>query len=101
MAAERTQEMGVRMTLGARPGSIVAEFLRYGLLSGMMGIAIGLVASVYAQRWLVELLYDIKPFDFPTFSLAAVAVILILTLAIYWPARRASRVDLQSVLRNE
>jgi ABC-type antimicrobial peptide transport system permease subunit len=101
MVGERTQEIGLRMALGAHPRRIMGQFLRYGLLSGSIGVVIGLAASVYVQKWLTGLLYDVKPFDLPTFCSASIGVMLILMLAVFWPARRASRIDLQAVLRYE
>lgn len=101
IVGERAPEIGLRLALGAQPGQVMAQFLRYGLAAGSVGIAIGLAASAYLQKWLNSLLYGIQPFDLPTFGAVSAAVLLILLLAVFWPARRASQTDPQVVLRYE
>lgn len=88
------------MALGARPGQILAQFLRYGLVWGGTGVAVGLVAAVFAQRWLKEFLYRVQPFDPGTFAAASAGVFLVVLMAIWWPARQASRIKPRSVLRH-
>ena len=101
LAGERTTEIGIRTALGARPGQILARCLRQGLLSGAVGLAIGMACSVYAQRWLTGLLFEVRPFDPVAFGAAGVGLMLVLSLAVYWPARRASRIDPLTALRHE
>jgi ABC-type lipoprotein release transport system permease subunit len=101
VVGERSPEIGVRMALGARPAQILIQFLRYGLAWGTAGVAIGLAAATYAQRWLKELLFDIQPLDASTFGAASAGVLLIALTAVWWPAWRASRIDPHSVLRHE
>jgi putative ABC transport system permease protein len=101
IAGERTTEIGIRMALGARPAQIMARFLGQGLLSGVAGLAIGLACSVYAQRWLAGLLFEVRPLDPLTFGAACVGLMLVLAVAVYWPARRASRIDPLAALRHE
>ncbi len=98
---ERTSEIGVRLALGASPGQILARFLAEGLRAGAAGLLIGLAATVFVQRWLAGLLYEVKPFDPPTFVAAGAGVITVVLLAVWWPACRASRIDPQAVLRYE
>ena len=99
--SERTREIGVRIALGARRGQILAQFLRSGLMSGFLGVLIGIGASAYAQSSLRSLLYGVQPFDIPTFAGASAAVMVILLFAVFWPARRASLVEPRTVLHYE
>jgi putative ABC transport system permease protein len=101
VVGERAPEIGVRMALGARPQQIRAQFLRYGLKPGAAGLVLGLGAALFAQRWLTGLLYEVKPFDPLTIAAACGGILFVLVWAVFWPARRASRIDPQSVLRHE
>ncbi len=101
VVGERTGEIGIRMALGARPGQILAQFMRHGLQSGAIGILIGLVGAAYAQRWLTGLLYHVKPFDLVSFSAASLGILALLALAVWRPARRAARIAPQAALRYE
>ncbi len=101
VVGERTPEIGIRMALGARPAQVLAQFLLQGLRAGIVGLLVGLAAAAYAQKWLASLLYEIRPFDLATFCLASAGVLALLTFAVWWPARRASRIDPQVALRYE
>jgi putative ABC transport system permease protein len=101
IVGERTVEIGVRLALGARPAQILAHFLGYGLAAGGAGMALGLAGAGWAQQWLAGLLYEVRPFDLPAFGAAALAAMATLLAAVFWPARRASRIDPQRALRYE
>ena len=101
LVGDRAPEIGVRMALGARPVQILTHFLRYGIVWGGLGVGIGLAAARYAQNWLADLLFEIRPFDPGTFIAAAIGVLMIALTAVWWPAWRASRIAPQSVLRHE
>ncbi len=101
IVSERTPEIGVRLALGASPGQILARFLAEGLRSAGAGLLIGLAATAFVQRWLTGLLFEVKPFDLPTFAAAGAGVIAVVLVAVWRPARRASRIDPQAVLRYE
>ena len=101
VVAERTQEIGIRMALGARPAQILWRFLGQGLRAAGIGLVLGLGATLLAQKWVSGLLYQVKAFDAVTITAAAVAILAILLVAVWWPARRASRVDPQTALRYE
>jgi len=101
VVGERAGEIAVRMALGARPAQILSQFLTYGLKSGAAGLAIGLALAFYAQGWLGNLLFNVKPFDPATFLEACVGVILVLAAAVFRPARRASRLSPHAILRHE
>jgi predicted permease len=99
LVALRTSEIGVRMTLGARPADVLTLVLREGLLQAVAGLAIGVSAGVLLMRSFQALLFGIGPAD--PMTLAAVAVILLGTAlaACFIPARRAMRVDPIAALR--
>ena len=99
--AERTNEIGVRMAMGATSGAILRSFGKQGLTTTLVGLAIGLVVASVVARSMTALLYGFQP-DYVS-SVAAVSLILMMVaaLACFVPARRASRVDPSVALRNE
>jgi ABC-type antimicrobial peptide transport system permease subunit len=101
VVGERTNEIGIRMALGARPGQILAQFARQGLRAGIAGLGCGLAAAAYAQQWVAAVLYQIRPFDLATFGSAGAGVLTLLLAAVWWPARRALRVSPQQALHYE
>jgi ABC-type antimicrobial peptide transport system permease subunit len=100
VVAERIPEIGIRMALGAGPSHILAHFLGRGLRSGLLGLLCGLAAAAYVQRWLAGLLSGVKAFDPATLVSASAGILTRLLLAVWGPARRASRVNVQQALRN-
>jgi len=98
---QRTNEIGVRMALGATSGEILLSFGRRGLGLVLCGLAIGLVLAAIASRLLTTLLYGFRPDYIAT--VAAVSLILgaVATLACFVPARRASLIDPIIALRHE
>ena len=99
--AERRQEIGVRMALGASGGQIFRLFLRHGVLVIAVGIAGGVVMALAAARSLASLVFGITVKDPATLS-AVVALLTVVTLlAYYLPARSATRVDPLQALRSE
>jgi predicted permease len=99
--ARRTQEIGIRMALGADTGRVVRLILRDALIPTAIGIAAGLCAAAAASRSLASLLYDIKPTDPTTYILASLALASVGFAAALLPARRAARVDPTDSLRHE
>jgi putative ABC transport system permease protein len=101
VVGERMQEVGIRMALGARPGQILRQFMGQGVRSGMLGLVLGVAATACIQKWIGTLLYQVRPFDLATLSTAAAGILTALVAAVWWPSRRASRIDPQTALRHE
>ncbi|HSR69785.1 MAG TPA: ABC transporter permease [Acidobacteriota bacterium] len=99
--SRRTQEIGIRMALGADRLGVLRMILAQGLSLAGLGALIGLVVSLAANRALAGLLYQVTPFDPLTYSLVALLLLAVAALACYLPARRASHVDPLAALRCE
>ena len=97
----RTSEIGIRMALGAARFGVVAMILRGALWQLLIGLAIGIPASLVAGHFMASLLYEVKPYD----PLAFVGAILLLTIcatvAGFIPARRAASIEPMRALRAE
>jgi predicted permease len=98
---QRTQEIGVRMAMGAAAANIAGMVLREALLLAAVAVAIGLAGAVALTRVMASLLYETTPTDPVTLIAACVAVLGVATLAALIPARRAMRVDPMVALRYE
>ena len=99
--SRRTNEMGIRMALGARGATVVAIILRDLLLMLGAGVAVGVAGSLVVERLVGSVLFGLKPTDLSTIVLAAVVMCGALIAAGYIPARRASRLDPAIALRIE
>jgi putative ABC transport system permease protein len=98
---QRTQEIGVRMALGARRGQIVRMVVGQGLAIALAGIAAGVAAALALTRLMTSLLFEVKPNDPAIFATVASALLATSLLACWLPARRAARVDPLVALRYE
>ena len=99
--SQRTQEIGVRVALGAGRGDILRLVVGHGLLLAGIGISAGLALSAAAMPLARSLLYNVSPFDPLTFGAVATFLLLVAFLASYVPARRATRVNPVGALRGE
>ena len=97
----RTQEMGIRVALGARGQQLTGMVLGRALTLGLGGVVIGLFAAAGATRFMGSLLVDISALDAPTFVLVPLLLCAVAAAAAYLPARRASKVDPMEALRHE
>lgn len=98
---ERTQEIGLRIALGAGRGDVLLLILRQGVTLVAVGIGIGFVAALALTRFLAALLFGVEPIDLPTFGLSAVLLLLVGAIAAYFPARRATHIEPIDALRYE
>jgi putative ABC transport system permease protein len=98
---QRTQEIGVRMALGANPRQVRRMVVFQGMKLALVGVTLGVGSSLALARLLSSLLFAVKPWDPTTISLVTILLIAVTLLATYLPARRASRVDPMVALRYE
>jgi predicted permease len=99
--ARRTNEIGVRMALGAMHGDVIWLVLREALALVGAGVVIGLLVSLAATRTVSTLIYGLRPNDPLTIAAATLLLLAVAALSAYLPARRASRVDPMAALREE
>ena len=98
---QRTNEIGVRMALGATSSDILLSFGRRGLALTLAGLAIGLVLAVIAARLMTTLLYGFRPDYVPAVAVVSAILLAVAALACFVPARRASRIDPMIALQHE
>jgi putative ABC transport system permease protein len=99
--SQRTQEVGIRMALGAQRGQIARMVVAQGLKVALAGIAIGIAGAFALTRLLSSQLYGVTATDARTFAGACLSLLVVALLACYLPARNASRVDPITALRHE
>ena len=100
-ATQRTNEIGIRMALGAAQGDILKMILRQGVGVLGIGLGIGLLLALLGTRAIANLFVGVKPNDPLTFGVVAILLAVIALLACWIPARRATRVDPLVALRYE
>ena len=100
-AEQRTHEIGIRMALGAQPGDAMRMVLGGGMRLAVIGLLLGVVASLGSTRLMSSLLFGVRATDPPTFAGVAILLALAALVACYLPARRAMRQDPLAALRHE
>ncbi len=98
---QRTHEIGVRMALGARPRDVLMLFVKQGMVLALIGIVIGALGAFGATRFLSSLLFGVSTSDVRTFAGAALLLALVVLVASYVPARKATKVDPMIAFRTE
>jgi putative ABC transport system permease protein len=99
--AQRTQEIGVRMALGARTGDVLRLVVGDGIKLTAIGLALGMAGAFAAARVLKSMIYGVSPTDPLTFIVIPLLLIFVALLACWIPARRATKVDPLVALRCE
>jgi putative ABC transport system permease protein len=98
---QRTQEIGIRLSLGAQRAQVLGLVLRKGLVLTTIGIVLGLMGATAGSRLLQSMLFGVTPLDVQTFAAVSAAFGLVAMIACYLPARRATKVDPIIALRQE
>ena len=99
--SQRTQEVGIRMAMGAARGDVLRLILVEHLRPALAGLALGLAGALALSRFLQSLLFGVTAEDPLTFALVAIVLLAIAAIACWVPARRATRVDPLIALRTE
>ena len=97
----RTQEIGIRLALGARSGTVFRQVVGHGMLLAVVGVVIGISGAFALTRYLEGLLYEVRPTDPITFGGVAAILLSVSLIACFLPARRATKVDPIIALRYE
>jgi predicted permease len=101
IAGQRTTEIGIRIALGARREQVMWKMVMDGMGPAVLGLLVGLAASLEVGRLMRDLLYEIKPLDPTVFAVVAAVLLAVASFACFVPARRASRLDPMQALRTE
>jgi putative ABC transport system permease protein len=99
--SQRTQEIGLRMAIGAQRGHVLRLVVGGGMKLAMIGVAIGIAAALGLANVVAAMLFQVTPFDPASYSATATVLLAVAALACYVPARRAMRVDPIVALREE
>jgi putative ABC transport system permease protein len=97
--SQRTQEIGLRMAIGAERGDVLRMVLGGGMKLALIGVAIGIAGALALARLIATMLFEVTPFDPASYAATAVVLLAVAALACYFPARRAMGVDPLVALR--
>src|SRR5262249_12073360 len=99
--SRRTQELGIRLPLGARPGAVLGLIVSEPLVFTLTGIAVGVPCAIALARLITHLLFNVTPYDAVTLAMVSFGLAAVGALASYVPARRAMKLDPLVALRCE
>jgi predicted permease len=99
--SQRTQEIGVRLAIGAERRDVLALVVGGGMKLAVIGVAIGLAGALALTRLITTMLFDVTPFDPTSYAVTAIVLLAIAAIACYLPARRAMNVDPLVAIRTE
>jgi ABC-type antimicrobial peptide transport system permease subunit len=99
--SQRTREIGIRGAVGATRPQIVAMVMRQGLWKTAIGLVVGLVSAILLSRYMVSMLFELKPTDPWAYVAVSVLLAAVAALASYLPARHAARINPNEALRVE
>ena len=99
--AQRTREMGIRLALGADPGSVLRLVMGEALRMVALGFALGVPGALILSRMMASLLYEVSPWDVPTLVVVPLGLLATALLASWIPARGGTRVDPMVAIRAE
>jgi putative ABC transport system permease protein len=98
---QRTQELGVRMALGAQASNLRNMVIGQGMMLAGIGVVLGIGGAFWLTRFLASFLFGVKPWDLPAFVLTPLLLSAVALIAVWIPATRATRVDPMTALRLE
>jgi ABC-type antimicrobial peptide transport system permease subunit len=96
---QRTQEIGIRMALGAEQGNVRGMVMRQGMTFALIGVVLGIGGAFALAKQIASFLFGVKAFDPLVFGAIPLVLIATAALAVWWPASRAMRIDPATALR--
>jgi putative ABC transport system permease protein len=99
--SQRTQEIGLRMAIGAEPGQVMRMVVGGGMKLALLGVALGIAAALGLANLVAAMLFGVTPFDPVSYAATAGVLLVVAALACYLPARRAMRVDPIIAMRHQ